>query len=69
MDELSEIQSLRRELEQTGLPFTLTDLTVPETQQKNALLELPRPPAFPPAMGESLAANLPDCVTEMERAA
>ena len=38
-------------------------------RQKNALLELTRRPDFTPAMGESLAANLPDCVTEMERAA
>ena len=38
-------------------------------RQKNALLELTRHPDFTPAMGESLAANLLDCVTEMERAA
>ena len=34
------LEILRRELERTELPFTLTDLTVPETQQKNALLDL-----------------------------
>ena len=34
------LEIFRRELEELGLPFTLTDLTVPETQQKNALLDL-----------------------------
>ena len=38
-------------------------------RQTNALLELTQHPDFTPAMGESLAANLLDCVTEMERAA
>lgn len=34
------LEIFRQELEGLGLPFTLTDLTVPETQQKNALLDL-----------------------------
>ena len=34
------LEIFRRELEELGLPFTLTDLTVAETQQKNALLDL-----------------------------